>query len=206
MLIQGAPGIDFRLGLIELQFYTFNKNEEWPLLIIPDVVGRTVEVTRGIIKIQYEKEKPKVEIEISSDEESKQIKGKTTQGIFLQKLPDNFRPIYENYFDRWQKEDKILISWGTVGFSLRVNNNSILKTIFDAYPEQMIALIRFKDVENLNIPKEIYEKYLEEVKKSPRAESLLNQNKKYINNNEMTPEDLQIILQASTNLAINFAS
>jgi hypothetical protein len=35
--ISGAPGLNFRLGLVELKLYRTNKNQNWPLLVVPDM-------------------------------------------------------------------------------------------------------------------------------------------------------------------------
>ncbi|GAI03577.1 unnamed protein product [marine sediment metagenome] len=84
--IHGAPGLNFTIGLIELQLHQIYKGKDYPLLVLPDIVGRTVEKTRGVIIIQYEKEKPKVEVKVSVEES----KGKITQEVFLQKAPIDF--------------------------------------------------------------------------------------------------------------------
>ena len=85
--ISGTPGLDFRLGLVELQLYPLAHDTDWPLIVVPDVVGRTIEKTRGVIKIQYLKEKPSITVEISEKDEAEIIsKGKTTPEVFLQKV------------------------------------------------------------------------------------------------------------------------
>ncbi|GEM_PF-921204 len=196
--IQGVPGMDFRLGLVELQLYPLNKDSDWPLLIIPDVVGRTVEKTRGVIKIQYVQEKPSATIEIT-EEEATASKGKTTSNIFLQKTPDDLSPIYEQYLKVWNSKH-IHIYWGTTGFSLRPCINEKLQTILEAYPEWAISLVRQQDADNLGVSQEDYTSYFESISPVQEAVNLLSSGKKFLKHEVLTSEDLNIILEATTML------
>lgn len=135
--IHGAPGLDFTIGLVELQMHPLNSDSDWPLLIIPDIVGRTVEKTRGVIKIQFEKERPKIEVLINEDEQILEEKGKTTQEIFLQKTPDDLRPVYEQWLETWKRQKNLQLYWGKVGFSLRPIVKGKPETVLDAYPEYL---------------------------------------------------------------------
>lgn len=75
--IHSYPGLDFEIGLIELQLHTFKKGEPWPLLVISDVVGRTVKKTRGVITVKYECEEKKPKVEVSIVEQEDEIDKKT---------------------------------------------------------------------------------------------------------------------------------
>jgi len=194
--IHGVPGLDFRLGLVELQLYPLEAGGDWPLLVIPDIVGRTVERTRGIIKVQYQQEKPKVAIEISEDTEPK---ARITPDEFLQKTPDDLRPVYEQWIKSWETK-KFYIYWGTVGFSLRVTVQGKLQTIMEAYPE-WAALLRQADAEKCGASPELYQKYLGDIDSVPKAISLLSLGKKFITNDSITGEDLMILLKAATDFA-----
>ena len=198
--IHGAPGLDFRLGLVELHLYPLIKEVNWPLLIVPDIVGRTVEETRGVIKIQYEKEKPKTTVEISKEEIRAETKGRITPEVFLQKTPNDLRPIYEHWFKTWETK-KFHIYWGTVGFSLRVNVGGKLQTIIDAYPEWAVSLIRESDAEKCGASPQLYQKYVADISNVSKAVNLLGTGKKYLLNDSMTAEDLIKILDATTKFA-----
>ena len=197
--IHGAPGLDFRLGLVELHLYPLNKEANWPLLVVPDIVGRTLEETRGVIKIQYEKEKPKIAVEISKEEITAVTKGRITPEVFLQKMPKDLRPVYEHWFKTWETK-KFYIYWGTVGFSLRVVIDGKLQTIIDAYPES-VALIRESDAEKSGASPQVYQEYVRDISGVPKAVNIIVSGKKYILNDSMTAEDLQIILNATTKFA-----
>jgi hypothetical protein len=66
--IQSAPGLGFTLGLAEMRLYQTAPGKDWPLLVVPEVVGRTVEQTRGVVRIQYVQEKPTVTVAVERDE------------------------------------------------------------------------------------------------------------------------------------------
>jgi len=197
--ISGAPGLDFRLGLIELQLYPLEEDQEWPLLVVPDIVGRTVEKTRGVIKVQYVQERPKLQIEIEEIEEPERLKGKTTQEVFLKKAPEDLSEVYEQWLTTWQ-EKGLIIYWGVTGFSLRVNVGGKLQTVLDAYPTWAISLVRSTDAERLGVSESAYKRYKDYISSVPNAISLLSSGKKYIKHNSLTAENLMILLQATTEL------
>ncbi len=199
--IGGVPGMNFTIGLIELQLHQLKKGEDWPLLVLPDIVGKTVEKTRGVIKIQYEKERPKVEVSISTEEPTKGTKGKTTQEIFLQKTPDDLRPVYQQWLETWAKERDAIIYWGITGFSFRIRINETVKTVLDAYPNWAVSLLREKDVEFLEAPRELYQKYLDAVNAIPAASQVLASDKKYVKHDSITADDLRTILESTNNFA-----
>ena len=198
--IHGAPGLDFRLGLVELHLYPLKEGVDWPLLVIPDIVGRTVEKTRGVIKIQYVKERPKIAVEISKEEITAETKGRITPEVFLQKTPNDLRPIYEQWFKTWETKN-FYIYWGTVGFSLRVKVQGKLQTIIDAYPEWAVSLIRESDAERCGASPQQYQKYVKDISNISKAVNLLGIGKKYISNDSMTAEDLMTILNATSKFA-----
>jgi len=197
--ISGVPGLDFRLGLVELQLYQLEEGEDWPLLVVPEIVGRTVERTRGVIKVQYVQEKPSLEIEIEDEDESEESKGKTTKNVFLQKAPADLAEVYCQWLDEWLERD-VVIYWGVEGFSLRVDVGEKLETVIDAYPEWAIAIVRKKEKERINFSDAAYERYKEEIRPVEKAAEILRTGKKYVKHEFLTAEDLMILLRAVDNL------
>ena len=57
--IQSAPYLEFKLGLLEIHLYELDESN---LLAVPRFVGKTIEQTRAVMKIQYEEKKPQVEV------------------------------------------------------------------------------------------------------------------------------------------------
>ena len=49
--IVGAPGLRFTLGFVELQLCRLGDGE-WPMLVVPHVVGRTVERERLVVRVE----------------------------------------------------------------------------------------------------------------------------------------------------------
>ena len=193
--ISGVPGLDFRLGLVELQLYRLEKAKDWPLLVVPEIVGRTIERTRGVIKVQYVQERPKLEIEVEEDGSSEQSKGKTTKQVFLQKVPEDLADVYGKWIDDWQ-ERSVVIYWGVEGFSLRVNVEGKLQTVIDAYPEWAVAIVRKIEKDRLNFSDEEYEEYKEAIGVVDKAAEILITGKRYVKHEFLTAEDLMVLLQA----------
>lgn len=61
--IQSAPGLGFMLGLAEMQLYEVNHGDDWPLIVVPEIVGRTVEKTRGVVRVYYTDQRPVVTVD-----------------------------------------------------------------------------------------------------------------------------------------------
>ena len=195
--IHGAPGLSFSIGLIELQLHKIKEEGEWPLLVIPDIVGKTIEKIRGVVKIQYEKKKPEVEVKVSR-EESKQ---KITQEIFLQKVPDDLRPVYEQWLETWNKEKYAYVYWGTGGFTYRIQIQGKPITIVEAYPEWSVSAIREIDAKNCNATEKQYQKYLNRINNISAAMNKLSLGQKFVYHNTITSEDLMIMFSAASEFA-----
>ena len=198
--ISSTPGLNFRLGLVEIQLYPLQSGSDWPLLAIPDIVGRTVEKTRGVINIKYEKEKPCAEIEYVEKGEPNVPKAKTTQDEFLGKLPEDLSPVYERWFDKGLSKG-LIINWGVVGFSLRIFLGTKVQTLLDAYPDGTISVVRQADADKIGILRELYQEYLETMRTVPEASAVLAADKRYIKPQAITPEGLDLLLVATTRLA-----
>ncbi len=198
--ISSAPGLNFRLGLVEMQIYLLESGREWPLLVVPDIIGRTVEKTRGVVKIRYEKERPCADVEYVEKEEISMAKGKTTQEEFLAKLPADLSPVYERWIGRWLSKG-FVVYWGVVGFSVRVYIDAKLQTILDAYPDLAASIIRQKDADTMGISGEAYQEYLETARAIPGASAVLASGRKYIRSEAITGDELDALFFGTTKLA-----
>ena len=200
--ISGAPGLDFRLGLIELQIYSMADNQDWPIVVIPDIVGRTVEKTRGVIRIQYVQERPNVEVTVEDAEPTQQGKGKTTREVFLSKAPDDLAPVYEQWLSIWPSKGMV-VYWGVTGFSLRLRVNGRLQTLLDAYPEWAVSLVRESDAKRLDISGDSYRRYIEAITGLPEATGILGAGKKYMKQYALTADTMMLLLSATTELGLS---
>jgi len=203
--ISAAPGLDFRLGLIELQLYPIKEHADWPILAVPDIVGRTVEITRGVIKVQYLQERPKVTVSVEDSQLPAQSKGKTTQAVFLSKTPEDLAAVYQQWLNVWPAKG-IVVYWGVTGFSLRVRVQGKLQTLLDAYPEWAVSLVRESDAARLDIPEDAYRYYLEAISILPEATNELAAGKKYVKHSALTADALSALLSATTELALTIGS
>ena len=101
--IQGAPGLQFTLGLVEMQLYELTTGSDWPLIVVPEVVGQTVEKTRGVVKVNYADKKPQVDVTVDDDD----IDGPGTAkalnlGVFLQEIPKDLVQPYTDGIEEWK--------------------------------------------------------------------------------------------------------
>ena len=195
--ISSAPGLNFRLGLVEIQLYPVQSGCEWPLLIVPDVVGRTVEKTRGVVKIRYEQEKPRADVEYAEKDEGTE---KTTQEEFLAKVRDDLSPVYERWFGTWQSKG-FVVYWGVSGFSLRVHRGTRLRTVVEAYPDWAASVIRQKDAETVGVPAGTYRKYLEAVRALPGVAPFVASGRKYVGPEAISADELDVLFSETSKLA-----
>ena len=62
--------MQFTLGFVELRCYKFERDSNWPLIVYPNLILKTNEVTRAVVKILYGQEKPEVDVYTPSVEDS----------------------------------------------------------------------------------------------------------------------------------------
>jgi hypothetical protein len=194
--IRGNENLEFQIGLMEMQI--FKENEE--IIISPDVVGRTIEETRAIIRIQYEEKKPVINIvpETLDLSQDKPQKGNTSKNEFLNKVPHDLQQIYSKHFDIWEKQHKLIIYWGKEGFSLRILEKDKLTTIIDCYPNYF-ALLNEKMAGRFEDYKKGYLEYVTSIKQNSILSSIYIQNKVYITYDKVDANALNEALQATNN-------
>lgn len=198
--IEATPNLEFTIGLVELQFYYLENDAEWPLIVVPQVVGRTKEVTRGVIRIRYEEKKPEVDISTGSDESKPLSTGKVNMETFLKSVPSDLEEVFRTYLEKWL-QGPFLVYWGTVGFSLRATTKQgKYKTIIDAYPEQ-ISIFKKDWLKDWGNPVELYKKYREKVDKVSAVLQVISSGRRYVPYSNMKVEDLVAMLEATDELA-----
>ena len=197
--IRGNENLAFQIGLMEMQIF----QEDNEIIISPDVVGRTIEETRAIIRIQYEEKKPVVNIipEIENSIQEKSQKGNTNRAEYLNKIPYDLQHIYSKYLDIWESNNKITIYWGKEGFSVRIFEKEKLTTVFDCYPNYF-ALINEKMAGRFEKYKEGYLEFINVIKQNNILSNLYLQNKVYITYDKIDANALNDALQATNNFII----
>jgi hypothetical protein len=89
--IQSAPHMQYSLGFVELQCFKFNRDKDWPLIVVPHFIARTKEITRAVVKVVYEEKKP--DVEVTTPEPEKASTSKTSLEEFIAALPSGCRDI-----------------------------------------------------------------------------------------------------------------
>jgi hypothetical protein len=194
--IRGNENLEFQIGLIEMHIFKENNN----IIISPDVVGRTIEETRAIIKIQYEEKRPLVNIIPATEENTQEKiqKGNTNKTEFLTKVPSDLQQIYSKYFDIWENNCKVTIYWGKEGFSIRIFEREKLTTVFDCYPNYF-GLINEKMAGRFDNYKSGYMEFINYIKQNNILSNIYLQNKTYITYDKVDANALNDVLYATNN-------
>ena len=199
--IQSAPGLGFTLGLVELHLYSTQPDADWPLVVVPDVVGRTVEHTRGIVKIAYTQEKPKVQVVIEDEEAVSSKVGSIDLESFLGKVPEDLAEVYKGAVEDWRKIG--FFNFGKVGFSWRIQLGDNKVTILESYPlpNDGVSLVRQNDFDKWSKDQTLFQEYLRSLEASPVALNCIRAGNKFLKYDKLTANDLRIILSAALKLA-----
>jgi len=173
--ISSAPHLEFNISLIELNLYSFDEKME-EILIIPRLLGRTVEETRAVIKIQYEEKLP--DVEVTTIEKLDGPKGKTDQTEFVHSMPEDFSEVFNSYLKEWNNRG-YFIQWGTVGFTIRVKVNGRWKSLLETYPSN-ISIFTDKWAKKKGLPVEICKEFQRSVSDIPAVSRIIVANRVYV--------------------------
>jgi hypothetical protein len=201
--IQSAPHLQFSLGFVELHCYRLEKDSNWPLVIVPNFVARTREFTRAVVKVIYEERKP--EVQVTDVEVESRTTSKTNFAEFTASLPSNIKDSFRAYIERWMKAG-YTVYWGTVGFSLRASWKGKKVTILDAYPSYTSIVVTEKLVRQYQLPEDAYQHYKDELMGSATLGSAVASGRKYRNYDEMTADDVILILNSTDKFAAELAN
>lgn len=201
--VQAAPHLEFTIGLVELSLYYLG-GDPWPLLVVPSLVGRTYEVSRGVIRIRYEEKKPEVDVSAVETPAQREAKPKTDLETFLKSVPSEMEDVFRTYLEKWLA-GPYLVYWGTAGFSLRLLKGETHITVFDAYPS-FISTFKKEWLKHWGNPEHLYRKYREKVDQVPAAISVISSGRRYIRPNSLSAEELEIILNATDEIVDGLAN
>lgn len=193
--IQSAPGLGFMLGLAEMQLYEVERGKDWPLIVVPEVIGRTVEKTRGIVQIQYTQEKPRVSIEVDDPGDGDVRSGKVGLSSFLEGIPKDLVQPYKEGIDEWEKLG------GTIDFT-----NKMMFFEFELAGQTrrivrcrnyQVSVIRPDAIEKWGGNATLHDKYLNDLETSPVAVQHARTGKHWIKYDKMSADDLRAVLRAA---------
>jgi hypothetical protein len=193
--IQSSPGLNFGLTLIEMKLFSYQES----IILIPDIVGKTREVVRGVVKVQYVQEKPKLEVMYAETEESQSSITKTDRKTFISECPTDIGQIIDIWLDKWLKKKGLLIYWGVSGFSVRKQLSGKWTTMFDVYP-YAISLITLEMSKISQIPSDIYDDYIGRIFTIEEVKSVYSRKKRYIKFNTLDTNEVKLVIEATGKL------
>lgn len=195
-IIQSAPHLQFSMGFVELRCYRLEKDVDWPLVVVPNFIAKTKEITRAVVRVIYEEKRPDVLVDAAEGEEP--TSKMTNFPVFIASLPSNIKDIYRGYLERWMTAG-YTIYWGKLGFSLRIPWKGKPISIFYGFPKEA-SVMPEKWVQQCDLPAETYKKYKDELMKSPIFSSVLASGRVYTNYDSMTEDDIVLLLNTTDKL------
>ncbi len=198
--IQSAPHLQFSLGFIELSCYKLEKDKTWPLIIVPNFITKTTEVTRAVVRVIYEEKKP--EVVVAAVQEAKTTStnsSKMSEPVFFASLPDNVRDIFMSYLVTWRQKG-FKIEWGKISMLVKVPWLGKHGGVVEANQTQ-IGIFNDRFVNQCKYPAELYRNYKEILMQSSVLGTALQQKRAYLNYTDIDKDDVMLILQASDNFA-----
>ncbi|MFC2024284.1 hypothetical protein ACFLTJ_01715 [Chloroflexota bacterium] len=193
-IIQSAPHLQFSMGFVELRCYRLEKSSNWPLVVVPNFVAKTKEMTRAVVRVIYEVKKPDIQVDTVEEEPPT---GRMNLPVFIASLSSDIRDHFKSYLERWMKAG-YTIHWAKASFSLGIPWGGKLIYFFDAY-SYCIGIFTEKLMSQHKLPMEVFERYKKELMESPVLGSLVTAGRRYPNYADMTPDDVILILQSTDN-------
>lgn len=121
--LQSAPQLSFSMGLIELGIYRTREGKNDRLIVVPNVIARTVEVVRAVVEVRNTAANADVSvtIPIPPADEGASARNKMTEGVFLERLGENAgRDAVEDA--KWIIDNaprhQIQVKWNKASFAL----------------------------------------------------------------------------------------
>ena len=192
--IRSAPGLEFTLGLVEMQLYTLDEKSEWPLIVVPEVVGKTVEHVRGVVQVRYVQEKPTVQIDIEDGGDGGPIGWKA----FLNEVPPDLVETYEQAAADWkQLGGELHFTDKRVFWRIRLGEEQA--SPIRCAPNSICVVSR-KAFDRWFPGSTLYPFYLQQLEASATATTMARNDKMWIRYEEISSQDLKIVLQAAMRL------
>jgi hypothetical protein len=195
--IQSAPGLNFTFGLVEMKIYRQADTADWPLIVVPDIVGRTVETVRGVIEIRYKHEQPEVAVEIAGSQN--QAKSPLDQRLFLDSVPAEIKPIYTAAIEKWKALGGTFRSSADNLF-WEMSSMGTPRTVIRANRRKLYLIRRWK-FDEWGSKSTLYDEYVKRLAASPLAHTAIHDGPIVLRYSDATPKDVQVALDAAMWLA-----
>lgn len=201
--IQSGPGLGFQLGLVEMRMYPLADGQDWPLVVVPDVVGRTVEKVRGVVRVRYVQEKPEVSVSAEEDERPER-RGKMDLGVFLEEIPKDLVEPDREAVERWETKGGEVVSTNrTIHFVRELNGEARRVIRCELKQVQLVtraAFDRWCDDPALS------DGYLDQLDQSAAVSNIARGEKQWVRYGRISPDDLRVLLNAGISLAETIAA
>jgi hypothetical protein len=198
--IHSAPHLSFTIHLVDLNTYSFGGED---IILQPRVVASTVEIERSVIRIEIEPDK--IDYRIQSETPEKKGKGRKPILKWDQYLENisqpTLKPVLQKFRDRWLTDIDDSINMGQVGFSAGLEYGGKRIPIQFVY-DNRIPIISERHRQGYDIPKNLYEEYLSDLKESSMLyDKYIVSGKVEVNFEDLDQDTLTIMLNAAINLA-----
>ena len=192
--IQGSPGLNFNLNLIEMKLYLHEKE----IIVIPDIIGKTKEVVRGIVKIQFEKKQPQVEVVYAEEVQSSKVK--TDKKTFLSQYSADVAQILEIWIDKWENKKGLMVYWGLSGLSVRREIKGKWETLVYIYPYS-ISLITEEMAKKCQLfETDIYKEYLDTIFYSEKLGAFYSAKRRDIKYSTLNTDSITLLIESTGKL------
>ncbi|QDU93292.1 PDDEXK family nuclease [Lignipirellula cremea] len=195
--IQSAPGLSFTLGLAEMKLYEVQPGQDWPLLVVPEVIGKTVEKIRGVVQVQYTQEKPRVRVDVVDTEVAppSPVDGFTLE-TFLEAIPDDLKQTYLDAIQAWKQiGGSLLVRTKTLYFAIELAGQT--QRVIRCRPYQ-VTVLREKQLDEWTGDPHLFPAYLEALQAAPVVQRSVREDRLWIDNEKFDADSLAVLFAAAT--------
>ncbi len=202
--VHGHPGLDFTLGLVEMRLYAHSDGLDWPIIVVPDVVGRTVEETRAVVRVEYQGEHQPRATVAAEEFETRKVNPRLRLDwrMFIESVPPDFVPVYEAALQEWNAlGGSLLYTKGRAHWQVPFNGaNKLIIKSSDLLISVLTSTAFKRQFEGQH--KNLYEEYVEQLRSSETAYRSAQNGKMYIYcEDRLKASDAQVVLDAGIWLA-----
>lgn len=197
--IQSAPGLHFTLGLVEMQLYELAADSDWPILVVPEVLGRTVERTRGVVKVCYAAERPQVDVTVEADDtDSDGTAGALDRDSFLQQVPPDLVPPYVEGIDTWDALGNT-VRFASETMFLEVTIGGKRRKVVRCRKNR-VGVVRRAFVDCWGGSEAHYDRYLDDLEAAPVVADHARSDKLWVPYEKLSADNLRVLLRAAKDL------
>ena len=198
-VIHSAPGLHFTLGLVEMQLFALTAGADWPVLVVPEVLGRTVEKTRGVVTVRFAGVRPEVEVAAEMDDADEPVAaGQLNQGTFLSALPADLAPAFTEGIASWESIGGA-VRFAPATMFLEMDLAGASRKVVRCRSHKISVVLR-EFVVAWGGTEEHYAQYLADLESAPVAADHARCDKLWIGYDKLSGEALQAVLRAAQNL------